>query len=210
MPPRLFGWTYHHMVYKLRRHVQSVSAFWNIHSTIRTLKIIFLTFPMHLPLTFFWLFSLFRSLCFCHHKMLLIQYEPCCMPSGKHLAVETPDHGWSFNRQVRAAKSLLMTTVITKNFVWGQIIPQHAAPDFLLVPVPPGESFSGNVMCPTSTWSYPKLNVDVCCHMLFSSCLFDLPTPPTFSNLLANGLTVWSPRPTFSKELPANAGFEWA
>ena len=36
----------------------------------------------------------------------------------------------------------------------------------------------------------------VCCHMLFPSCLFDLPTPPTFSNLLANGLTVWSPATT--------------
>ena len=41
--------------------------------------------------------------------------------SFKHLAVETPDHGWSFYRQVRAAKSLLKTTVIQKNFVLGRM-----------------------------------------------------------------------------------------
>ena len=38
----------------------------------------------------------------------------------KHLAVETLDHRWGFYRQVRAAKILLLTTVIQKHFVWGK------------------------------------------------------------------------------------------
>ena len=40
--------------------------------------------------------------------------------SFKHLTLEIPDHGWSFYRQVRAAKSLLMTTVIQKTLFWGK------------------------------------------------------------------------------------------
>ena len=92
-PHAILRWTWHHMVY-IGGIVQSVSAqLWNIHSTICTLKIIYLTFSV-------W-------------AMLLAD-------SFKHLAVEIPDHGWSVYRQMRAANSLLMTTVIQKTLFWGK------------------------------------------------------------------------------------------
>ena len=74
--------------------VQSVSVLWNIHSTICSLKIIYLTFSV-------W------AMLHAH--------------SFKHLAKEIPDHGWSFYRQMRAANSLLMTTVLKKKFVFGEM-----------------------------------------------------------------------------------------
>ena len=92
-PHAILRWTLHHMVY-IGGIVQSVSAqLWNIHSTIFTLKIIYLTFSV-------W-------------AMLLAD-------SFKHLAVEIPDHGWSVYRQMRAANSLLMTTVIQNTLFWGK------------------------------------------------------------------------------------------
>ena len=55
------------------------------------------------------------------------------------LAVETPDHGWSMYRQVRAAQGFWWPQWSSK--IWfGANAPPHAAPDILLlVPVAPGK-----------------------------------------------------------------------
>ena len=136
----ILGWTHHRMVC-IGGHVQSVSAFWNFHSPIIKHHENYLLNRSHLPYSLFWLFSLFRNICFATTRRCWCSvWATLQAHSFKHLAVETPDHGWCIflDRwgQHKAFWWPQSDGGEPKKLVWGKT---HAAPDLFLL-VAPGKN----------------------------------------------------------------------